>query len=458
MQSTFNNYNMKTENQNLLEKLNDWIAKSVMIKLVSIGFLILILLIPTNMIQSLIGERAALQQSVMHEISSKWGGEQTIGGPLLSIPYKRYYQTKEETKIVVEMLHVLPDELNITGEVVPEERYRGIYKTIVHQSKLTFSGQFSKPNLEGLGIDETDIHWKDAYVSIYIPDMSGIQNEVKLKWNNEISEFKPGIMAHGVFASGISAKAPWANTDLSPLNTVAFNVDLTLNGSEFLNFIPIGKTTTVQLSSVWPTPQFDGRFLPDSRQITENGFKAKWQVLDLNRNLPDVWTGSNQTMLESTFGVKLLVGVDHYQKSTRSAKYAVLTIFITFIVFFFVEILNKKRIHPLQYIMVGLALVIFYSLQLSMAEHIGFDLAYLISSIAIVILIGLYALSLFKDNRLTLLLSACVASVYGFLYVILQLNDFSLLIGSFGLLAILATVMYLSRNVNWYGSQNPQLQ
>ena len=449
---------MKNENQNIIEKLNDWIAKSVMIKLMSTGFLILILLIPTNMIQSLIDERAALQQGVMQEISSKWGGEQTIGGPLLSIPYKRYYQTKEETKIVVEMLHVLPETLNVSGEIVPEERYRGIYKTIVHQSKLNFSGKFSKPNLEDMGIEETDVHWKDAYVSIYIPDMSGIQNEVKLKWNNDLFEFNPGIKAYGVFSSGISTKAPVSNSDQTPFVEADFDVDLTINGSEFLNFIPIGKTTTVQLSSIWPTPQFDGRFLPDSREVTEDGFKAKWQVLDLNRNLPDVWTGSNQSMLESTFGVKLLVGVDHYQKSTRSAKYAVLTIFITFIVFFFVEILNKKRIHPFQYIMVGLALVIFYSLQLSLAEHIGFDLAYLISSIAIVTLIGLYTLSLFKDSRLTVLLTACVASVYGFLYVILQLNDFSLLIGSFGLLAILATVMYLSRNVNWYGTQSAQLQ
>jgi inner membrane protein len=186
--------------------------------------------------------------------------------------------------------------------------------------------------------------------------------------------------------------------------------------------------------------------------VSENGFEATWKVLELNRNYPKQWTGSNHStqLSESAFGVDLILPLDDYQKSMRSAKYAVMTIALTFLIFFLVEILNGRKIHPFQYILVGLSLCLFYILLISISEHTNFNIAYLISAVGVVAMIGLYSLSVFKNMRLTFLLLVTLTSIYGFLFITLQLADYALLMGSIGLAIILAVTMYATRNINWY--------
>lgn len=425
-----------------------WVRNSVTIKFIVIGILILVLLIPAGMIRRLIQERNSLRNSAISEVSYKWGNPQTVGGPVITIPYKIYYKKDKEIIEDIQYAHFLPEDLNIQGEVYPEERKRGIYKVVVYKAKLYFEGTFNKPDFSDWKIQDKNILWDQATLSIRIPDMRGIKDAIKVQWNKEQYDVNPGIN-HQTTYTGVSTLI-----DLSDEKKYDFQFDLKLNGSEYLYFVPLGKQTDVKLTSDWANPSFDGAFLPVDHNVSENGFEAKWKVLHLNRSYPQQWIGEGYGINSSSFGVKLLLPVDHYQKSERSVKYAIMFISLTFLIFFFTEILNKKRIHPIQYLLVGLGLSIFYTLLVSLSEHLSFNLAYFIASFAIIALITAYSYSMLKNGRLTSIVALVLVILYAFLFIILQLQDYSLLLGSIGLFLALAIVMYLSRKVNWYSNLN----
>ncbi len=458
---------MENQGPSTFEKINQKIKNSITIRLLSIGFLVLILLIPTSMIESLIREREYRRGDVTREVSSKWGGSQTITGPVLTVPYykiHKYYDSDEKIdkyNKTKHFAHFLPDELNISGKLTPEIRYRSIYEIIVYNTQLKLKGNFSTPDFKSLGIDKNKIIWKEAFVSLGIPDMKGIRDNIDLKWDDKTYAFNPGIETNDVIASGVSTKVNLSheeelkeieNHEMTDtiIKKHPFSFDLNLNGSSFLNFIPIGKETNIDISSNWAHPSFSGASLPDEREISKDGFTAHWKELHLNRNYPQQWLGNIHNINESSFGVDLLLPVDEYQKSTRSAKYAIMFISFTFLIFFFIEIRNRKRIHPIQFILVGLGLTIFYALLVSLSEHIHFNNAYLISSAAIILMIGTYSISIFKSKKLTALMTGVLVLLYGFIYTILQLEDYALLMGSIGLFIVLAVIMFLSRKIDWY--------
>ncbi len=299
--------------------------------------------------------------------------------------------------------------------------------------------------------------WEESSLTIAVSDMRGIKENIEVRFGNKELAVEPGSRIAPVIQSGFTANLNKIRLDSSRKGT-DFSFDLKLQGSKHLNFIPLGETTQVNLSSDWTAPSFDGAFLPDKREITDNGFKAQWKLLQLNRNFPQKWIDSQnvEDIWDSCFGVKLLIPLDDYQKSMRSAKYALMTISLTFLIFFLVEIMNDLRIHPFQYILVGLALCLFYSLLIAISEHSNFNLAYLFSSIIIVAMIGLYSISAFKISKLSAVLIAGLVGVYGYVYVILQLADYALLFGSIGLAIILGLTMYLTRRVNWYKLSKPE--
>ncbi|MBU8893876.1 MAG: cell envelope integrity protein CreD [Bacteroidales bacterium] len=427
-------------------EIKNWFKNSITIKFIIIGLLILIMLIPAGMIKTLIIERNSLRDNVVSEVSYKWGNPQTIAGPIITIPYKTYFKNDAEIIEQINYAYFLPENLQIDGEINPEIRYRGIYKVIVYNTLLNFKGKFLKPDFSKWNIPERDILWNEALLSIRIPDMRGINQEIKIAWNENALDVNPGI-DHQDYYTGISTKIAF---DESAIYT--FNFDLDLNGSESLNFIPIGKQTNVNIHSKWTNPSFEGSFLPDERTVEDNGFNASWQVLHLNRTYPQQWLNDAYDIDNSAFGVKLLLAVDHYQKSLRSVKYAIMFISLTFLIFFFSEILNKKRIHPIQYLLIGLALSIFYTLLVSLSEQMNFNLAYLIASVSTISLITSYLHSIFKNNRLTAITGLLLVILYLFLFTILQLQDYALLLGSIGLFIVLTLVMYLSRKIDWYAN------
>jgi inner membrane protein len=400
----------------------------------------------------LVSERASRRKEAIQEITSKWSTRQIIGGPIVTIPYTETWKDEEgETKSVIKYIQVLPETLNIEGEIRPEVRYRGIYQAVVYNAQLDLSGDFSFKKLQTMNIDLDQLLWDDAFVSMNISDMRGINEYVELKWGEQAVLFEPGIKrGNDLFDSGISVRIPLGFGNVS--DGINYALHINLKGSQALSFLPLGKTTMANLRSSWNNPSFDGAFLPEQHQIDNNGFSADWQVLDLNRNYPQIWVEnvSKKTVLSSEFGVNLFSPVDIYTQTTRAVKYMIMFVGLTFLVFFLVEVFSNNKIHPIQYLLIGVSLCIFYLLLLALSEHVNFGLAYFLASLSVVILIGAYVRSALEKKVIPLITVGMLTILYGFLYILLQNQDYALLIGSVGLFLIIAAVMYTTRNVNWY--------
>ncbi len=439
---------MTTENT-LIEKVNNWIKNSVTLKLAVITILMLLLLIPAIMIQEIIYEREELSIKVIEEVSSKWAERQQITGPILTIPLIYEYDIDDKIVSTIKYWYLLPENLKIDGTIEPEKLRRGIYEVVVYKSNLSVKGYFDlyqQPEPDNL----KEIKYDQSFLTIGISDLRGIKNKIDFKWDKQNLSVKPGSKISNLAYSGVTVDLPNIQDKIN--KKVNFEFLLSLRGSQNMSFVPVGSTTEVNLNSGWESPGFNGNFLPDTREINSDGFKANWLILQLNRNFPQSWIETDQStkMKEAAFGVDLIIPLDDYQKSMRSAKYAVMTIALTFLVFFLVEILNKRKIHPFQYILVGLALCLFYILLVSVTEHSNFNFAYGISTLGIVSMVTLYSLSIFKAKKLTILLASTLVGIYGFLFVTLQLSDYALLMGSIGLTLILGATMYYTRKINWY--------
>ncbi|MBU4479992.1 cell envelope integrity protein CreD, partial [Patescibacteria group bacterium] len=348
--------------------------QSTTLRVIFIGVLALLLLIPVGMIKSVIFDREMNRDSAIQDITSKWGGEQIIAGPILTVPYDSYRTVDGKQIKEIAYAHFLPEHLNIETVVSPELRSRGIYDAVVYSSNISVSGDFEKPDFASLGINSQFIHWNNAFIAVGIPDIRGVEERTDFNLNNQKLQFVSGIKTDDVIrdissnigvnwdiygenkiktitadgvqggsASGLSVNVPAGS--LYSKNTFSF--DLKLKGSERLAFVPVGKTTDVKVISDWNAPSFDGSFLPDNREVGDTGFTGDWHILDLNRNYPQSWTGSTYSIYDSTFGVSLIQPVDGYKKSDRSAKYALLIIALTFLVFLSFEIFNRKRVHPI---------------------------------------------------------------------------------------------------------------
>lgn len=411
------------------------------IKALLIFILVLLLLIPSMMIMGLISEREQRQFEAKGEVSGKWGNAQTITGPVLVIPY---YPKPG----VLSNAFFLPERLKVNGKLLPEIRRRGIYEVAVYTSNLGIEGAFSKLDLKELNISPQQVLLKDAYLAIGINDMRGISNQAGVQWNGQGYFFNPGVPASELFPNGMQVKVPLTLSD-SGIVTGSFAVNLELKGSGQLYFSPVGKTTAIELNSNWPNPSFDGAFLPNTRNLDAKGFNAAWQVSNLNRNFPQNWVGNSVNLHSADFGVKLFLPVDTYQQSTRAVKYAILIIGLTFLVFYFIELLQRFSVHPLQYILIGVALCVFYTLLIALAEQLNFSIAYLISALLTISLVSVYTASVLRSTRLGAGIAGALALLYGFIYVIIRSEDQALLMGSLGLFIILAIVMYFSRRIKW---------
>jgi len=434
---------------NTFEEFRTRLSNSITVKAVIIGILLLLLLIPMEMIKGLISEREKLRDQVVNEVNSKWGNTQTVCGPVLSVPFSEQTTLEGNVTPVVQMAHFLPDSLSVVGEIIPEIRYRGIYQVVVYSSVLKISGIFNYPDFSEISNNISGISWDDATLSLGISDLRGIQKEVLVNWNDATLQVTPGVENKDLFTSGITALPDLKAIDET--RKINFNIQLNLDGSTNLFFVPVGRTSDADLTSSWSDPAFDGAFLPDKRDVSKEGFTATWNILNLNRNYPQSWTGKEFELSGSAFGVSLLLPVDQYQKSMRSAKYAVMFIALTFLTFLIIEVLSKKKVHPFQYLLISLGLIIFYTLLISLSEQMRFNYAYLISSVSVVALITVYSFSILKKIGMTTILFILLAILYGFLFIVLQLQEYALLMGSIGLFIVIASVMFVTRKINWYG-------
>jgi inner membrane protein len=436
------------------------------IKLLGVGALVLILLIPLAMITGVLSDRLMRRNEAVAEITASWGKEQNVIGPVLGIPFQYKFKAVKEISLAegrVERREVeetaignayfLPQSLKIIGDVQTETRHRGIYEAAVFHSQVTLSGKFAPPDFGALKIDLKDVQWKDAFVTIAVNDLRGTREGLILDWGGTKRPLLPGSQVPG-YTTGATASL---GNDKPIASDIEFSIPLDFNGSDGIFFAPFGVQNEATLKSNWPDPAFRGAFLPTSHSVSLDGFSATWKISYYGRDYPQSWTSragnerfNTLAVANSRFGAQFLSILDAYRYVERSIKYGVLFLVLVFTTFFLFEMTARQKIHPFQYLMVGAALCIFYLLLLSVSEFIGFSLAYLIAAIASTVLITWYCRFFLGGGMRTLMIGAGLGGVYTFLYITLRQQDYALLMGAIALFIVLAVVMYVTRKVDWY--------
>lgn len=431
----------------------DWLRESVVVKLTFIAVLVIALLIPSAWIQEIITERQARQADLAKTVSDQWSADQLVEGPVLVIPYKRPASGMDTTKSreVFENLYILPENLKIDADVNGQKLHRGIFDVAVYSSQITVAGSFNMPDLAKLSLLPQQLLLNKAHLEFAISDLKGLRTNpvVNIRGVNIAAE--PVFNRNDVFDNGLQVAIDLSNNT----GPIPFIFRLDIKGSQQLTFLHTGKTTDVMVKGNWCSPSFDGRYLPDDRKVNNNGFSAHWRALYYNRPFPQQWVG-NDTLLSSkknveqaSFGVKLILPVDQYQKTMRTAKYGILIIILTFTSLLLTELIRKQHIHAFNYLLIGVAMIIYYTLLLSFAEQVGYNLAYLIASLATIGLVSWFISSLLKNNAAAAMFAFILTIFYGFIFIIIQLEDLSLLIGSIALFIIVGILMYVSRKINW---------
>jgi inner membrane protein len=429
---------------------------SPVLRLIIMGVLLLALHVPLTMMCGIVSERTARRDAVVSEVSGNWGNAQTVNGPVLTVPYRHSWedsQGRRQTSIAY--YNVLPESLEVMGSVDAGERRRTLFAVIVYTAHLKLRGRFGHPTLKDLRPIPEEVLWDQATVNLGVTDPRGIARAITLSWNGQPQPFVPGVNAVGLFESGVHAPAPGITVERT--ESSRFELDLELKGTREIRFVPAGNETTVQLTSSWPHPSFVGT-PPDTPRIDRDGFQAAWRVPYFGRGFPPAWTSGNAEQnrqlatqaYAATFGVSLVQPVDIYVQTDRAIKYAALFIVMTFVIAFLWEITGGSLVHPIQYLFVGFTMCVFYLLLLSLAEHQGFDRAYAVASAATIALLAWYWSWVMGGRAQGVLMGVALTLLYGYLYLLLRLEDYALLAGSTGLFVMLAVVMFLTRRVNWY--------
>ena len=451
--------------ENQKSKVKNWVKESLTLKMFIVGFLIVVMLIPLSYIKSLIYERQQNQQDVIAKIDINWGTEVLLYGPILKIPYKyytkettqneqtkKYYTTKTEH---IDYAYFFPQTLNDKVTINTQERHLGMYKEMVFNSDVKIDGSFSFPDFKTLDIDVENVLWDKAKVIIKTSNLKGITKQIKIKINQNEYGFKPvyndtNKRSYGSLKSHILLSDFIAVENLPLKDAVHFSIDFPVNGSKQFRIIPIGKETKMNIKSNWATNEFVGNFSPiEPKKVSENGFDKNWKVLHINRPFSQQFKSTLPNLTDFAFGVNFRTTVNEYQKNTRAVKYGFLLIGLTFLIFFLIQSISKINIHPFQYLMIGIALTMFYTLLIAITEHSDFQKAYIIASLSVIVLISLYSKSILKGIKFPAFIGLSLMSLYTFIYVIIQLENYALLVGSIGLFLILAIVMYVSRKIKW---------
>lgn len=416
------------------------------IKAIIIFFMALALWIPSHFIMELVKERSYRQKEAIADISNKWAGKQTITGPMLMIPYienttdaKGIVSTAKKTALF------MADKMEGQAKVFPEKRKRGIYEVAVYRTQIDIKGKFNSLKWQELKVPADKIIWNEAQVFFHVTDnLKGLNEDVFIKWNDTAFLLNPLASIYPLkdgFSASVPVSAEAAGSELS------FSMHFDLNGSSQLLFANAARENRIEMESSWSNPSFTGVKLPDERTVSDSGFTAKWKYM--NRAMPPVWKDSWYDLSQVCSGADLLITVDSYDKTERSVKYALLCIVLTFAAFFLIETVYNKPLHLVQYGLAGLALVLFYTLLLSISEYTGFNTAYIISGAATIGLVAWYIGSVMKSMQLALFISFVLTVVYGYIFIIIQLQDYALLMGSIGLFITLAIIMYFSKKIKW---------
>jgi len=448
------------ENQEIQNQEPKTFFQSTTAKMIMVGFLTLVLLIPLFFVQDLISERSQRKNEVTREVSNLWGSDIQFYGPILKIPYTSYDNynvtdtktgaTTIQKKATTNYAYFFPNELTNSSKVMKNESLkRGIFNPIVFTANMNFKGNFTSPDFAKLNIAPENILWDKASIIVKTTNLKSIKSELKVELNSQKLSFEPQNNDKTDYS--LLSTSVFDYKSLATNDKINFNFNIVYNGSNSLKFVPIGKVTNVSIDSDWQSPSFEGTFASNdtTKSISAKGFHADWKVLDINRTFSQQYSNVLPDLDDYLFGVKLIETVDEYQQNERVSKYGFLVIGLTFLIFFLIQSISKINIHIFQYSMIGIALIMFYTLLISITEHSSFSLAYGISGIAVVVLISLYSVSILKNKKFPLFIATSLSVLYAFIFVIIQMEDYALLAGSIGLFFILAAVMYFSRKIDW---------
>jgi inner membrane protein len=428
--------------------------------------LILLLLIPLSMIRSLVNERGRTAGQAESDIMEAWGKELIAAGPIVTIPGVRTEEfitrsEKEGEKVEVVKtpftLVLSPKKLNIDAVFKTEVRRRGIFSVPLFSGVLTLDGSFD-PSAAAAGLlpNET-ISPGQAELVIVLSGQKGIRKINAARWGDGELFFQPGNRGHDLFSygyrrtsgGGVNAALPRFEND----RETDFTISIEIQGGQLIRVLPIAQDTHVSIASDWPSPSFQGAFLPNESAIGEADFSASWDISYLSRDIPlflKKYDTGPYGYDESLFGVDFFRSIDTYALNTRAVKYALLFLIVPFLTLFLLEIFTKRRIHPVPYLLSGIGNAVFYLLLLSLSEQIPFYAAYLIAALAVTVLLTLYSRSLLPSWNKSWYMGVVVSISYILLYAVLNAESYALLIGSIGTFAVVAMVMFLTRRLEWY--------
>lgn len=431
---------------------------ALFLKMLVTAGLALILIIPLSAIQSVVAERQNVSAGVLREIQATGVGSQTLTGPILVVPYRRktmvpsYDEKTKKTTLLPTyengQTHFLPEVLGVKARVGTEMRHRGIYNVLLYNAQQTINGSFAVPENFGLPTaPSVSYEWYEPYVLIGISDPRGIRGTPLFKWDGREIALKGGTQSTAI-RTGVHA--PLGR--LAGAHSYTFDLDLNLQGTEHIDYVPVGKQTSIAMKSEWPHPSFFGQFLPESRTITPGGFDAVWRTTHLASGIEDMMDEClrGKCTQISLMGVSFIEPVNVYLETERAAKYGFLFVLFTFAFFQLFELMKKLAIHPVQYGLVGIALAMFFLLLTALAEHVAFSRAYAVAAGSCVALLGFYVSFVLRSVARAAGFTAALSLLYGALYVLLQSEDMALVLGAFLLFGILAVVMVITRKVEWH--------
>ena len=435
-------------------------------KIVMLIILILLLLIPVAMVRSLINERSVRSDTAERSIMEAWGSQFVLYGPVIRIPVVEREEVitttfdrgeKIESVRVVQhnkTLWITPKDVDIRANFSAEKKRRGIFSVALFSGDVSLTGSFTFERAKDELKRNEALYPEQAEIIIGLASQKGIRRVIKADWNGSELFFKPGnrnfLLDSYSDDNGVNALSPFKTTDIN-----TFDIQFVVQGGKSMRILPIGETTLAHIQSDWPSPSFQGGFLPTTYTLSESGFNADWEISYLSRSIPLFWvTGekdekSSRPLRQELFGVNFFKPLDHYALNERAVKYAILFLVIPFLTLFFLEVFSQRSIHPAQYLLSGLANIIFYLLLLSISEHIPFSFAYLIAAAALTCMMSLYARSLVETWTRSAYMGLVMALLYLILYLTLNAEDWALLIGSIAAFMICGVVMFLTRKLDW---------
>lgn len=428
-------------------------------KTVVIGLLMLLLAIPLAMIGGVITERSQYREQATRDVARAHAGEQVLSGPVLRVPYTETWvrtvvvdaargTERQETVKEERVFTLFPATLDTRSRLTTETRWRGIFPVTVYNSRHDSSGRFVWP---GIAPREKggQITLGQPLVLLGVSDLRGLMGRPDLRLQGQ------ALTVAAAPAQGrlpLPLAAPLDAGLLKPDTPLDFTLGLDLAGTGRIGYLPLADDNRVSLESAWPHPSFDGSFLPRTREVGEGGFKASWSVPSLSTQAQQQFlSGGDERIEPEGFSVSLQNPVDVYRLSERATKYGLMFIVLTFASFFVLEMVKRWRIHPMQYLMIGAALVLFFLLLLSLSEHLDFHWAYALASLACVTLLAHYLRHALGGWRAGLGMGGLFAALYGVLYGILVSEDNALMMGSLLLFGVLAAIMVATRKLDWYG-------